>query len=185
MNSHLPGLLDRGRCSRVGAFRAARFVFLFLIWSVGLCVPGICHANEPCPWLNEATAAGFLKAEVTSTVTHPNKEKDDADCEFIHRDGSIVTGLQIEVETVSDPNPLFTSYVARCGANPEPVKTIGNEAVVCSLDGKKGKFVETVVGRVRNRVFVVRISSSGDESARATARERGRKIAEQVAGILF
>ncbi len=43
--------------------------------------------------------------------------------------------------------------------------------------------VEEVAGRVRDRIFVVTLSS--DDCTRATLRERARAIAEQVAGNFF
>jgi hypothetical protein len=162
-----------------------QIVILVLLLSLPLSVPGICRANETCPWLNEATAAGFLDGSLTGLVTYPQQNKDDANCVFIHRDGAVVATLQIEVKTMSAPSAQFPSHLAECGPNPKPVKAIGNEAVSCSLDRKNGKFSESVVGRVRDRAFVVRINAKGDPSVRATMAVRVRKIAEQVAGILF
>lgn len=185
MNSLLWSVADLGRLSSLSKPGNTQVVIVLLLSSWLLSTPGHCRANETCPWLNEATAAGFLDGSVTSIVTYPHKDKNDANCGFIHRDGAIVTTLQIEVETMSTPPTQFQSYLAECGPNPEPVRAIGNEAVACSLEEKKGNFTDFVVGRVRDRVFVVRIRAKGDESERAKFAVRARKIAEQVAGILF
>jgi hypothetical protein len=169
----------------LGPWFNARLLPSIVLFLLPLCLSGASHANETCPWLNEATAGGFLNGSVTSSVTHPYRDKDDANCEFIQRDGSTVTKLEIEVETMSGPDARFASYLAKCGAHPQPVKAIGNEAVACSLDEKKGKYSELVIGRVRDRTFLVRINSNSDESTRITLRSRAQRIAEQVAGFLF
>jgi hypothetical protein len=165
----------------------ARLVFLLSLLSLALCMPRSSQAKENCPWLNEATADGALQGPVTSTVTHPNNNKDDATCEFTRRDGSIASVLRIEVETIGSAPAAFAAYVIRCGQNSVPLKAIGNEAVACSADdrNKKGWISEQVVGRVRDRAFTVRISANAASPDRSVLREATRKIAEQVAGFLF
>jgi len=179
------GSLNRNHRSFLPALRCAQFVIV--VFSMWVCVPSICEAKENCPWLNEATAAGAVEGPVTATVTHPNNNKDDATCEFIHRSGSATTALQIEVETMSGARGAFAAYLDRCGANGVPLKAIGNEAVTCSFDdrNKKGWASEQVVGRVRDRAFTVWISSNAESPVRSALREEARKIAEQVAGFLF
>jgi hypothetical protein len=183
MASTFLGCLEQKTRISLSAPGRTSSIALLLLASLTLWAAAICQAKETCPWLNEATAAGFLDGTVTANVTHPYKDKDDANCEFIHREGTIVTVLQIEVETMSDKQ--FPSYLGKCGANPQPVKAIGNQAVACTLNEKKGRYSELVIGRVRERAFVVRISSNTDESTRETLRERAKRIAEQVAGFLF
>jgi len=53
-----------------------------------------------------------------------------------------------------------------------PLKAIGSEALAC-----RGEAGEQVVGRVRDRAFLVRIT--------ANDREKVRKVAEMVAGSMF
>jgi hypothetical protein len=156
-----------------------------LLFSLPLCYPGISHAKETCPWLNEATAGGFLDGTVTSAVTHSNQNKDDANCEFTLRRGSATTVLRIEVETMPAPPADFGSYLARCGGHAAPLRAIGNQAVACGFDGKKKEVSEQVVGRVRDRAFIVRITSNSGSSDRAVLRDKVQKVAEQVAGFLF
>jgi hypothetical protein len=144
-----------------------------------------CQAKEACPWLNEATAGGFLDGAVRSTVTHTTKNPDDANCEFILRNGPTTMVLRIDVETLAKWPADFAPYVARCGQQAEPLKAIGDEAVVCSLDGKKREVSEQVIGRVRDRAFTVRITFNVDGKNRDVMREKAKRVAEQVAGFLF
>ena len=153
------------------------------------------EAKETCPWLNEATAAGFLDGNVVSTVTfsikdktdanYSNTEKNDATCEFVRHQGSLLLTLRVEVQTITRPPDWFASYVARCGPHSAPLKAIGNEAVACSVDSRKNQFSEQVVGRVRGRAFVVRITSNSDSLDRDALQNKVRNVAEQVAGFLF
>ena len=139
--------------------RNLRLILLFAI-----CLPATC---ESCPWLNAATAAGVLGGPVNATFSRAN-------CDFIRQDGPVVHSLRIEV-----------GNVAQCSGNATPLRAIGNEAVACSYDGKNGQLAEQVVGRVRERAFLVRMSTN-DRSVRSSVlREKARNIAEQVAGILF
>jgi hypothetical protein len=170
----------------VGSFACPRrsplSVLLFMLW---LSVPATCAANGTCPWLNAATASGVLEGPVTATVTDSDRNKDDATCEFVRREGSVVVGLRIEVETMKDPTRDFASFTAQCGSDAAPIRAIGNEATVCSRHGKKGQLSEQVVSRVRDRAFVVRVSSNASGPAPSTLRAAAQRVAEQVAGFLF
>jgi hypothetical protein len=140
--------------------RRAEAVLVFLLLA---CVS---RAEQPCPWLNAATAAGVLGGDVKSRINADS-------CLFTHESSQ----LRIEVQTVSLP------YKLNCGPNPTPLGAIGNEALSCSLHGNNGRMVEQIVGRVRDQVFFIRLTSSN--IARDVLREKARLIAEQVAGILF
>jgi hypothetical protein len=137
-----------------------------------------CAAADICPWLNAATASGVLGGPVVMTVT-PSKTADDAACNFVRHEGFRTIELRIEVETKD-----FESYKARCHATAEPLKAIGNEARACSDDTNDEK-AEQVVGRVRDRAFLIRISSTDHSAQPNVLRDKARKVAEQVAGILF
>jgi hypothetical protein len=182
----------------------ARCIALFAVLFGGAGMT--CHAKVMCPWINDATAAGFLKGEVVATVTRASAGADkaavaaatatgisatigDATCEFVHRDASgSVTRLRIEVVTMGDVAAAFPAYRARCGTNGQPVRAIGNEAEVCSMaPAGRGAGVgvgEQVVGRVRERAFVVSMAA-GSGTDQATLRETTMRVAEQVAGFLF
>jgi hypothetical protein len=158
------------------------FGVLFL--ALSFFVPAICEASENCPWLNAATAAGTLNGSVTFTVTRFGEEKQDATCEFVHQEGAVLSRLQIEVDTMKDPSREFALYSAKCGRDSTPLRAIGNEALVCSLR-TKNELSEQVVSRVRERAFMVKVSSNVAASERVELREKAQKIAEQVAGFLF
>jgi hypothetical protein len=142
------------------------------------------RAQERCPWLNAATAAGALDADVNMTVTHPIGKPTDAVCEFTHKQGSDSRQLRVQVEVMADPASSFSSYLARCGADATPLKAIGNEAVVCSVTVKNAQ-AEQVVGRVRDQAFIILLRSSDKSIAESTLRDRVRRIAETVSGNLF
>lgn len=137
----------------------------------------MCAAEDTCPWLNAATAAGVLGGAVKANVTQTA-------CEFVRLGGSSEPALRIEVETLGAPRD-FASRAAQCGSDAEALKAIGNEAVACTHSGKKGRMAEQVVGRVRTQAFLARISTDDHLATSAELREKAGKIAEQVAGFLF
>ena len=139
-----------------------------------LLLPLACLGAESCPWLNAATAGGLLGGgAVTTSVTQESTNRDDAVCVF--RAGA--SELRLEVMTIDPPRSAFTAHAAECAENQAPLKGIGNEAVVCGGAGSA-----QAVARVRNRIFVVRVTTSGDAAA---LRENARAAAEHVAGNLF
>jgi hypothetical protein len=139
-------------------------------------------AAEPiCPWLNAATAGGVLGGPVRGTVT---KKGEDAICEFTRENS--VDKLRIEVVSMGESRDELAAYKAQCVAPLESLRAIGNEAVACRITSTNGETVEQVVGRVRRQAFLVRLSAAaGAASSPAALREKARKVAEQVAGILF
>jgi hypothetical protein len=148
--------------------------FLFLAATL---FPAICAAQQKCPWLNAATAAGVLGGTVKATIT-------PTACEFVRNEGSSESALRIEVEDIAGPAE-FASRAAKCGSGAAPLKAIGNEALACTFADKKDLMAEQVVGRVRNQAFLVRLSINNRSVTAAALRERARKVAEQVAGFLF
>jgi hypothetical protein len=195
MNLAIEGWFPETWRHSLHSFRCTRILFVLILVSLPLCLPRACRAKETCPWLNQATAAGFMDGSVTSTVTfsikdktdanYSNTEKNDATCEFVRHEGSLVMTLRIEVETMKSPSDSFVSYIARCSPHAAPLRAIGNEAVACGFDGQKKQVSEQVVSRVRGRAFVVRITSNSDSLDRGVLREKARNVAEQVAGFLF
>jgi hypothetical protein len=131
-----------------------------------LLIAAASRAQQPCPYLNSATAAGVLDGEVTSQVNGDM-------CLFTHNSAQ----LHIEVRTANPP------YKVECGPNQVTLTAIGNEAVACSLHGNNGRLMERITGRVRDRIFFVRLTSN--DLSRTALREKARSVAEQVAGILF
>jgi hypothetical protein len=98
-------------------------------------------------------------------------------CSFVGA-GSV---LRIAVETMETPRNEFTAHAADCGSDPAPLKAIGNEAVVCNPDKRSAQ----VVGRVRNRIFTILVSTTNPSFTQAVLREKARDVAEHVAGNLF
>jgi hypothetical protein len=140
--------------------------YAIVLFLLGAC---ICRAEEACPWINAATAAGVLGGEVTSHY-------DGSTCLFANT--SSHSQLLIKVQTVSLP------YKLNCEPNPTPLKAIGNEAVACSNEGSNNvQKIEQVAGRVRNSAFLIKLLSN--DIPRAALREKARSMAEQVAGNLF
>jgi hypothetical protein len=175
--------------------------------------PLLCRAEENCLWMNAATAGGILGGAVTVTVSHPkphppkiqtanakssagpmsanasadsygSNSVDDADCAF-DRQPPIAGELRIQVQTISEPAKAFVSYTARCGARGVPLKAIGNEAMACDLNSKTGQHAEQVVGRVRDRLFVIDLRMGDPSITQSVLREKAGTAAEIVAGNLF
>ncbi len=147
-------------------------------WIMVLAVPAVLGAAENCPWLNAASAGGVLGGEVTTSTMTRGKAGEDGSCSFIRKDGDKVRELSIEVVTMQSATADFSAYKARCHSAASPVNAIGNEAFSCT-DGT----AELVVGRVRDKAFVVRMNSHS--ASTPALRDKTRNIAEQVAGILF
>jgi hypothetical protein len=172
-----------------------RFLILLFILFLASFLAAATEAKESCPWMNEPTAAGFVGGDVTSTVAfsikdktdpnYSNVDKNDATCEFVHRQGSAVMTLRIEVKTLGRPPGSFATYAARCGPRNVPVRAIGNEAVACDFEGKKNSISEQVVSRVRGRAFTVRITATPGSVNRDLLHQKASNVAEQVAGFLF
>src|SRR6202044_4195246 len=79
-------LVFLGRCG-------ALFVVLFGAAGVGS------HAKETCPWINEATASGFLHGDVTMTVTHTSNGADKAAAAKATGTGTSVTVGNVTCES--------------------------------------------------------------------------------------
>jgi hypothetical protein len=178
-----------------------------------LSFPWLCRAEESCSWLNAATAGGVLGGTVTATVTRPSPKPpevqpanvasaygpmsanasatsysgyrvDDSDCNF-DRQPPATGKLQIQVRTVSEPAKAFVSYTAHCGTRGAPLKAIGNETITCEIHEKAGRLSEQVVGRVRDRVFVIDLRITDRSITQDVLREKAQTVAEIVAGNLF
>ena len=149
------------------------------IAAVILLLPAVGLAEDKCPWLNPATAGGVLGGEVSAVSVTLSKKDGTGHCDFSRTNGRMSLRLFIDVE------PLAGSYRSQCGSRSTPAHAIGNEAFACSFEGKPGETAEQVIGRVRNQTFLVRFTTSDPAIPAAEIREKARKVAEQVAGILF
>jgi len=123
-------------------------------------------ASLTCPVLNLATARGAL-GEVQLSVSHNT-------CRFSSSDAE----LTIEMGTLAAPSQFahFAETACQGGHDIAPLKAIGNEALACTV-----QTVETIVGRVRNQTFIIRLTAPNTKSLRT----KTTAFAEQVAGNLF
>ena len=143
------------------------------------------RAEVQCPWLNSATAGGVLGGEVQANVTALTPQGDTT-CDFRRAEHSGVSSLTIAVHTMASPAKDFASYLAGCAGTKVPLKAIGNEAVQCVQNNGSGE--ELIIGRVRDRAFILDIKRSATEqrsSAASGLSEEARNMAEQIAGALF
>lgn len=137
--------------------------------------------------MNAATAAGFLGGDVESTVTGVTVDG-DATCDFT-RGGSL---LRIAVHTMPHLAQEYPGFLAQCGAGPTALKGIGNQAVRCIPTSGKSKGEELIVGRVRDRAFIITIKAdwitsppTSPTKTRNPISDDSENIAEQVAGSMF
>jgi hypothetical protein len=94
--------------------------------------------------------------------------------------------LQVEVLTAETPHNALAARAAQCGSASAPLQAIGNEAVVCNPnDEANGKRAARLVGRVRNRMFIVLFVSTDPAAAPDLLKEKVRAVGELVAGNLF
>ena len=166
---------------------------LLLLMLLGmLSAPAVSQAQAQCPWMNAATASGFLGGEVKTSVVGVTVDG-DAICEFT-RGANAATGsmLRIAVHTMAHTPQEFPSYLALCGSNPVALKGIGNQALQCIPNSGASKGEELIVGRVRKRAFVITIKAewiteppSTPTKTRNPISDDSENIAEQVAGSMF
>ena len=157
---------------------------LFIIVALSELSPSACRADARCPWLNAATAEGLLGGKVQTNMT-PLTAQGDTTCEFSSQQDSTASILRIEVHRMEAPSKEFASYLSKCGGITLPLKAIGNEAVPCALKGSSTPGEEQIIGRVRDRVFLLSIRRNVPPPPKDGLREDTRNIAEQIAGSLF
>lgn len=146
------------------------------------------HAANNCPWMNEATASGLLGDEAVGAYSAASSADQAASCTFAESSDAAVRTLVIEVETAPDAATKAKSMLKACSSDAKTLQAIGNEAIMCSADERGGRLGEFVVGRVRDQVFAIRMSSSLKNDPILTREVLENKIsaaAEQVAGNLY
>jgi hypothetical protein len=152
-----------------------------------LMFPAMGHAKNNCPWLNEATASGLLGADAVGEFNFASADVPST-CTFTAQDGAVTRTLRIAIVVASDFVADYRSATQKCGASSMPIQAIGNEAIACSADDPKGQPGERVVGRVRNQVFTITMSSNSKSDLVFTHQNLKTRIyiaAELVAGNLF
>lgn len=150
-----------------------------------LSVPG--WAANTCPWMNEATASGLLGAQATGTFT-PAAATEPASCVFQESGPGAMRTLTITVETSADGPGRIRGLLRQCHGTPGAMRAIGNEAEECETIRPHKLRGELAVGRVREQVFSIAISTTMKNDPVLTPQELENRIAtaaEQVAGNLY
>ena len=158
-----------------------------LLVLLGAALLPVAAAAENCPWINTATASGLIGADATGAYT-PAAAGQPAVCTFTEINSRSPRTLQIRVETTPDAHARLMALDSSCADAASPLPAIGNEAVTCVAADHKDKPAERALGRVRNQVFTITLTSSGKQDDVLTRDELKMRIdtaAEQVAGNLF
>jgi hypothetical protein len=139
-----------------------------------------------CAWLNDATASGVLNGPVALDLeTAPD---DQTICVFTNmRTAKDYSALRIMVQPLKDLTNAVTPHESQCTSPAVTLKAIGNEAASCSADVGYSRG-EQVIGRVRDRLSIVTVTSTMAQDplmTRPLLKEKARMIAEQLAGALF
>ena len=151
-----------------------------------LCDP--CSAQSICPWLNTATASGVLGGTPTLQVDNPSGGA--RTCLFRLQNETHADVLRIAVisaEPMEKTQREMKVYETSCTSSEAPLKAIGNEAILCISNTKTSRG-QLIVGRVRNNVFTVTVSTSTGNISKVTQdtlAQRAEEVARQVAGSLF
>ena len=156
---------------------------LILLWA-----PTITFAANHCPWMNEATVSGLLGGNATGTY-HASTVNRPAMCTFTQTESEVTRVLKITVDlSKDDPHARWMKSETACGQNPTPLEAIGNEAVACVVDGSGAGRGERAIGRVRDQVFEILITTTRKDDPILTSdslKVRINTAAEQVSGNLF
>jgi hypothetical protein len=163
---------------------AAVFRPLLCLWATAAVPAG---AANLCPWMNEATASGLLGGEAIGVYV-ASTDGTPAMCTFTQQMGNSVRTLQVTVVVVTDPQARLAETEQTCGPDLAPLHAIGNEAIFCF--GKESRIGRSVhaIGRVRNQLFEISISTTNqgdDVLTRDALKTRIYIASEQVAGNLF
>jgi hypothetical protein len=167
-------------------FLVPRRLTLLVLSVICLAMPFAAHAENTCPWLNEATAGGLLGGDAVGIKTGADGQP--TVCTFTQQGTGVTRTLRVIVEIAPEPHARMSAVAQVCGADVLPIKAIGNEALVCQADDRKGGVGERVVGRVRDQVFTITIASTLKVDPilnRDALKARIYTAAEQVAGNLF
>jgi hypothetical protein len=158
--------------------------------AVALCIfvlPGSAHATNNCPWINEATVSGLLDGQAVGSFIQGSVGQAST-CNFVFKTAGGVRTFTINVETVQDAHTQVMNMAKGCKEPQEVLPAIGNEAYVCTTAHGKEAVAELVVGRVRDQVFTISISTTGKSDSILSTQDLKSRISiasEQVSGNLF
>jgi hypothetical protein len=162
-----------------------RWFWVLMVMAGSLLGSGTSQAQNRCPWLNVATASGVLNGPASLEVE--KRAANETVCLFRYQKEGTAYLLQISVRAQQDVNKGYTLDASQCTSAATQLRAIGNEAILCA-DDRKDSHGDEVIGRVRDSLFTVAISTSSRNDQTMTREALGEKaqsIAEQVAGALF
>jgi hypothetical protein len=168
-------------------FRSETRWLQWIVVATVVAVSATCKAQDAhCAWLNDATAAGVLNGSVSLDLeTAPD---DQNICTFTNmRTAKDYSAIRIMVQPLKDTSNAVTLHESQCTSRAVALKAIGNEAVSCSADVGYSRG-EQVIGRVRDRLFIVTVSSTmakDPQMTRQLLKDKAHMVAEQLAGALF
>ena len=149
-----------------------------------LLFPMMASAEDHCPWLNNATASGILNSPAVVKVHRT--AADGVACLFFSHVPASPT-FSIVITGSGAMNRESSLELGRCTSPLVHLKGIGNDAEACSIENGHAA-EEIVVGRVRDKRFVVSINVSADGDQpfdKKVFLQKAESVAEQVAGALF
>ena len=162
----------------------SRYISWLLLFGIAT-LPKIGRAQTSCPWLNNATASGVLNGP--ASLKMQSTADNGSVCLFQYQEGSTVYDLQVAVHDIKLTAGESTTDESRCRSHAIPLERIGNEAILCPVNSKD-LYGELVIGRVRDKKFIVSVGSNLRTNRAMTLEALQLKvtgIAEQVAGYLF
>jgi len=152
-----------------------------------LSVAANCYAKNNCPGINEATASGLLGGDAVNEFTEASGGQ-PAVCTITQTGTGFTRTLRITMEVVPDTHARWQTAIQACGKNAAALQAIGNEASMCLLDNRTSGLVELVVGRVRDQLFTITMSTTLKDDlilTKMSLKEKAYTASEQVAGNLF
>jgi hypothetical protein len=158
--------------------------------AVALCIfaiPRSAHATNNCPWINEATVSGLLDGQAVGSFDQGPVGRPST-CNFVFKTAVGVRMLTISVETAQDAHAHLIGMSKGCKGSQEVLPAIGNEAYICTTEHGKETEAERVVGRVRDQVFAISISTTGKGNSSFSTQDLRSRISiasEQIVGNLF
>jgi len=167
--------------------RAQRMRRLVTISLLFLGLTANCQAKNNCPWINEATASGLLGGGAVGDFTDASGGQ-PAVCTFTQTGAGFTRTLRITVEVTPGTHARLQAAAQACGKNSAPIQAIGNEAAMCALDNRNAGQGELVVGRVRDQLFTITLSTTLKDDpilTRMALKDKAYTASEQVAGNLF
>lgn len=140
-----------------------------------------------CPWVNKATVVDAPDIHDAATAADTVMVSDGGNnCSFHFQNNDVSYILEVTIKMLPEEDTNIIAAESKCVGEKTPLRGIGNEAVACAINMHTTRG-EQVAGRVRDKLFIINITSTAKESpsVRDLLCERATLIAEQVAGNLF